>query len=74
MNSKFNCEFCSESYTEERSLRRHKLSRHEGKRFDCSICQKEFTRKSKLKNTFALKYQIKTNVFNVIKLLLTFTL
>ena len=50
MNSKFNCEFCSESYTEERSLRRHKLSRHEGKRFDCSICQKEFTRKSKLKN------------------------
>ena len=51
MNSKFNCEFCSESYTEERSLRRHKLSRHEGKRFDCSICQKEFTRKSKLKKS-----------------------
>ena len=55
MNSKFNCEFCSESYTEERSLRRHKLSRHEGKRFDCSICQKKFTRKSKLKKHICIK-------------------
>ena len=50
MNSKFYCEFCSKSYSEERNLRRHQLSTHEEKRFACSICNKLFTRNSKLKN------------------------
>ena len=48
MNSKFYCEFCSKSYTEERNLKRHRISTHEEKKFSCSICNKQFTRKSKL--------------------------
>ena len=48
MNSKFYCEFCSKSYSEERSLKRHRISTHEEKKFSCSICNKQFTRKSKL--------------------------
>ena len=50
MNSKFYCEFCSKSYSEERNLKRHRISTHEEKKFSCSICNKQFTRKSKLNN------------------------
>ena len=48
MNSKFYCEFCSKCYSEERNLKRHRISTHEEKKFSCSICNKQFTRKSKL--------------------------
>ena len=49
MNSDFTCDLCPKTYTERRSLKRHKLL-HEGKKFECNFCKNQFTRKFKLKN------------------------
>ena len=49
MNSDFTCDLCPKTYTERRSLKRHKLL-HEEKKFECNFCKNQFTRKFKLKN------------------------
>ena len=52
----YECDICSKSFTELRSLKEHKLIHDPSHRFQCQHCQKSFVQKNHLKYHLASKH------------------